>query len=418
MKRVLFVINTMGRAGAEVSLLNLLYEMPEDLEIDLLVLLGQGEMLADIPSRVNIINKKINKTPVNSAKGAGVLKRTVLKALLLKGGIFKDGSYILKNYSLMKQKGEVKKDKLLWRVISDTTKIIPKRYDLAVAFLEGGSAYYVAERVDAEKKVAFIHVDHEKAGYTKELDKNSYEVFDKIFTVSEEVRTSFIKIHPDLYKYTDIFRNILNADLIKKKSCESLPIPEKIKIFFDSEYKGLKLLTIGRLTRQKNWEKSILAAGLLKQKGIDFRWLLLGEGEERNVLSEKIKAANVEDCFFMPGAVENPYPYIKQCDIYVHCSAYEGKSIAIQEAKILGKPLVVSDVPGNREQVDNNKNGLLVHFKSNRIADGIIALSKDEAMKKRFAEETEKEVERDFSKDNTDIGKLLALLSEDAVGKE
>ncbi len=416
MSRVLFVINTMGRAGAEVSFLNLLYEMPKDLEIDLLVLTAQGEMLTDLPEGVRVLNKKINKTPVNSAEGMRVLQRTVLKALFLKGGIIKDGKYLLKNYSLMKKAGKVRKDKLLWRVLSDTAPLQEAHYDLAVAFLEGGSSYYVADRVNADKKVAFVHVDYEKAGYTRELDLDSYSAFDKVFCVSEEVRSSFIKIHPELYRYTDIFRNILNTELIRKKAEEKIAVPEKLKSYFDPEYKGLRLLTVGRLTRQKNWEKSILAAGLLRQKGIDFKWLLLGEGEERQQLSDKIKAAGVADCFLMPGAVDNPYPYIKQADIYVHCSAYEGKSIAIQEAKILGKPLVISDVPGNREQVENNKNGLLVHFKSNRIVDGILALYKDKDMQTRFSKEVETEADRDFSRDNTDINKLITLLDGEKLG--
>ncbi len=417
MNRVLFVINTMGRAGAEVSFLNLLSEVPKDWEIDILVLMGQGEMLTDIPSRAHLLNEKIDKTPVNSAAGAKVLRKTVRSAMLLKGGIFKDGGYMLKNYRLMKAAGKVRKDKLVWRMISDTAPDTKKQYDLAVAFLEGGSAYYVADRVEAAKKAAFIHVDYEKAGYTKELDLDSYASFDKIFCVSEEVRTSFLRIHPELYRLTDTFKNILNAELIKKKADEKIDYCALADRYFDESYKGLRLLTIGRLTRQKNWEKSILAAGRLKQKGMDFQWILLGDGEEAGILSEKIKAANVSDCFIMPGAVENPYPYIKKADIYVHCSSYEGKSIAIQEAKILGKSLVISDVPGNREQVENNKNGLLVPFKSEKIAEGIMILSNDKDMRERFLKETEKEVKREFSKDNTDIAKLLYLIGEEAVEK-
>ncbi len=407
MNRILFVINTMGRAGAEVSFLNLLSEIPEEYEVDLLVLLGQGEMLTDIPARVNILNKKIDQTPVNSAEGEKVLRKTVAKALFLKGGIFKDFRYIIKNRRLMKAAGTVRKDKLLWRMISDTAPDIKKQYDLAVAFLEGGSAYYVADRVEALKKVAFIHVDYEKAGYTKELDLDSYASFDKIFCISEEVRTSFIKIHPELFRLTDTFRNILNADLIRKKAEEKIAYPDSVKAYFDPEYTGIRLLTVGRLTRQKNWEKSILAAGRLKQKGIDFKWLLLGDGEEKAMLMDKIKAANVGDCFIMPGSVDNPYPYIKRADIYVHCSAYEGKSIAISEAKILGKPLVISDVPGNREQVENNRNGLLVAFKSEKIADAILTLASDKELCQKFLKETEAEVEKEFSRDNTDINKLL-----------
>ena len=410
MRRVLFVINTMGRAGAENSFLNLLYGMPEDMEIDLLVLTGQGEMTGDIPERVRILNKKTDPTPVNSEKGRKVLKKTVLKALFLKGGIFKDGGYICRNYRSMKKEGQVKWDKLLWRVLSDTAPATDRQYDLAVAFIEGGAAYYVADRVEAVKKAAFIHVDYAMAGYNTALDLDSYLSFDKVFCVSEEVRAGFIKVHPEMYRYTDIFKNILNVGLIRKRAEETPECTGKASAFFDPSYKGTRLLTVGRLTRQKNWEKSILAAGLLRQKKMDFIWLLLGDGEERRVLSEKIKAAGVEDCFIMAGAVDNPYPYIKRADIYVHCSAYEGKSVAIQEAKILGKPLIISDVPGNREQVENNKNGLLVHFKSNRIADGILSLQGSPEKMEAFALANKKEAEEAFGKDSTGVEKLLKMI--------
>ncbi len=71
----------------------------------------------------------------------------------------------------MQKRGKLQTDKLLWRIVSDGAQRFDETFDLAVAWLEGGAAYYVAEHVKAARKAAFIHIDYESAGYTKEMDQ-------------------------------------------------------------------------------------------------------------------------------------------------------------------------------------------------------------------------------------------------------
>ena len=118
-----------------------------------------------------------------------------------------------------------------------------------------------------------------------------------------------------------------------------------------------RLLTVGRLTSQKAYEIAIDAMKLLKEKGVQAHWYVLGEGELREVLQRQINRLGLEKDFLLLGAVENPYPYYAQCDLYVHATRFEGKSIAVQEAKILGCPILVSDCNGNREQVKDGVDG-------------------------------------------------------------
>ena len=151
-KKVLFVINTLGHAGAEVALLELLNHMDrKKYELYLYVLLGQGEMFETLPADVHILNDSYSSESVLSESGRKQMRRNCLHAMLKKGHRIQNMHYIFSQYCQMKKRGTVQMDKLLWRVLSDGGKRLEDTFDLAVAYLEGGSTYYVAEHVKARK---------------------------------------------------------------------------------------------------------------------------------------------------------------------------------------------------------------------------------------------------------------------------
>ena len=165
MKKLLFVINTLGCGGAERALLNLLGVLgQEKYEISLLVLTGQGDLVRDLPTYVTLINQNYNASPVLTAEGRMYLMKTVLQAGVCKGLFLKRFDYLLKNLLRMTKEGRIRVDKLFWRVLAEGTPALEEEYDLAVAYLEGGATYYVADRVKARKKAAFIHIDYLQAG--------------------------------------------------------------------------------------------------------------------------------------------------------------------------------------------------------------------------------------------------------------
>ena len=367
-KRLLFVINTLGRAGAENALLELLRRIDKErYEVSLYVLTGQGEMIDKLPTGVKLLNKSFNPSSVLTGEGRKYLLETVLKASVRRGTILKDLPYMIKNGLEMLKRGKVLPEKLLWRVISDGALRSKKTYDLAVAYIEGAAAYYVCDHVKARKKAAFIHIDYTEAGYTRSLDKDCYLKFDRIFGVSDEVADVFKKVYPELEDKTGVFHNLLDINGIREKA--------ELGEGFTDGFDGIRLLTIGRLVAQKAFQVSIKACLLLKNSGKKIRWYVLGEGDERKKLETLIEKLGLKNDFILFGAVDNPYPYLKQADIYVHCSKFEGKSIAVQEAQILGKPIVVSDCSGNREQVIDGEDGVICDFNQRSIAkavDGLI----------------------------------------------
>ncbi len=377
MKKILIAINTLGLAGAEVALLGLLGQLDhKEYEVSLFVLTSQGELVHRVPSHVKLLNNKYSDTSVLSKEGRKYLTKTVLKALVCRGRIVTLFFYLCRHFIKQIREGKIRADKLLWRVLSDGAPRFHEEYDLAIAYLEGGATYYVADHVKAKRKATFLHVDYSEAGYSRSLDKECYLKFDSVFTVSDEVKESFLKVYPECKDKTSVFHNILDQDEIRRKA--------KMPGGFTDAYDGYRLLTVGRLTTQKAYEISIEAMKLLKAKGVKARWYVLGEGDQRAMLTTKIQQLGLSEDFILVGAVDNPYPYYTQADVYVHATRFEGKSIAIQEAQTLGCATLVSDCSGNREQVTHEVDGLLCDLTPEAVCDGILTLLQSEEKRKVY----------------------------------
>lgn len=377
-KKILFVINTLGRAGAERAMLELLQQFPpECYEISLSVILGQGELVHELPEHVKLLNTRYKDTSVLTREGQRELKKTVLRSYFCNGKILKKTGYIFQNLGDMVRNHNIKMDKLLWKILSDGGEYPKEEYDLAVAFLEGGATYFVAEHVRAKRKAAFVHIDYASAGYTRKLDQNCYLAYDRIFAVSDEVRENFRKVYPECVEKIFVFHNIINRKRILEKAIQGSG--------FTDEFDGIRLLTVGRLTYQKAYDIAIMAMKMLKDAGCPVRWYVLGEGDQREALEKQIKRMGLEQDFLLLGSVENPYPYYRQCDIYVHATRFEGKSIAIQEAQILGCAVIASDCNGNREQIVPGGDGMLCELSAEGICKSIIELAEDGEKRKRLA---------------------------------
>ena len=125
---------------------------------------------------------------------------------------------------------------------------------------------------------------------------------------------------------------------------------------------------------------------LLAEQGVEARWYVLGEGDQRDKLERLIAASQLEERFYLLGAVDNPYPYLQQADLYVHASGFEGKSIAIQEAQILGKAILVSDCNGNREQVVSGADGEICPLSAEAVSAAIRRMLSDEELCRRYGQ--------------------------------
>ena len=377
-KKLLFVINTLGHAGAEVAMLELFSGLdPEKYELSLYVLMGQGELVHKLPEHVRLLNTDYSDASVLSKEGHRSMRRNVIRAFFRHGRFLHKLGYLGGNLSVMIKNHRVQIDKLLWRLLSDGAEYQKEQYDLAVAYLEGGSTYYVADHVRAKRKAAFVHIDYGNAGYSRKLDQDCYLAFDRIFPISDEVRKHFLAVYPECDQRTMVFHNMINQEKIRARAKEEGG--------FEDGFTGKRILTVGRLNYQKAYDIAISAMKLLKDRGYPLRWYVLGEGDERAALKKQIAELGLKNDFLLLGAVENPYPYYQQCDIYVHATRFEGKSIAIQEAQTLGCAIVASDCNGNREQIVQGEDGILCELTPDGICGSIAELLENEEKRKRLA---------------------------------
>ena len=375
MKKILFVVNTLGRAGAETALLELLRRLDSsEYEVSLYVILAQGEMIGELPSHVKLKNRRFNSQSVMTGKGKRAIAVTICSSFFRNGGYPGKIHSIVSNFADMERTGKIQTEKLLWRILSDGAERLNEVFDLAVAYLEGASAYYVADHVKARHKVGFIHIDYRSAGYTRRMDRDCFRSFDRIFGVSDEVREHFLLVYPEYATKTKVFYNMIDQERIRRRAQE--------RGGFADGYRGARILTVGRLTYQKAYDIAIEAMKLVKDAGFDARWYVLGEGDQRRQLMKKIASLSLQEEFVLLGAVTNPYPYYMQADLYVHATRYEGKSIAIQEAQTLGCAVIASDRNGNREQITDGQDGILCELTPRAIAKSIMELLQDKEKRK------------------------------------
>ena len=401
MKKVLFVINTLGIAGAERTLTALLNEFDrEKYEVYIRSIIPRGECFLGIPKGVKILNKNYSAKSVLSPSGSFFIGCMVVKSLFINLFSLKNLKAIW-SYTIKQIKNERRSlSKIFWLSLALATKRDNTDYDLAVAFLEGASTYYVSERVKAKRQVTFLHNDYKKSGYLKEIDRYYYGKFERIYCVSTSTKEVACEEFPEFVHKIERFQNVVSDELVKS-------LAKKGKGFTDS-FDGIRFVTVGRLHQQKGYDLVVkaFARALIRRQDIKAKWYAIGEGPERNSLLALIKSLGISDNVVLLGKKTNIYPYVDQCDIYVHCTKYEGWSIAIAEAKILAKPMIVSDTTNADKQLPPGT-FVVVKRTVEDISNAMVDLMTNEELRKKITEKSSEKWERP-----NDIPKLYAFLED------
>lgn len=272
-------------------------------------------------------------------------------------------------------------------------------FDVAIAYGQGLSTYIVASKINAKKHIGWINSDIFATGYDIPFNLHFYDKMSYIVTVSEKLE-QIMQDHLPQYKnkYRCIY-DVLNPLLIQKMSeCPISDIPND---------KRLKLLTVARFSPPKGHRLLVQAAIELKKGGIPFVWLLIGTGVLYSDIKNMVREANLEDSVFFLGLRTNPYPYFKECDIYVQTSLNEGFGLTISEAKILKKPIVSTDFDTVYDQIDNEVNGLIVKRNGKYIANGIMKMIADDNLRSKIMKNLESEDNTRFVTEVVKVEKML-----------
>ena len=374
MKKLLIVTHAMNIGGIERSLLGLLRSIDyTEYSVDLFLMRHEGELLMAIPKEVNVL-PEIKECTCYAVPIKDVLKK------------FQLGMCVGRVIAKMKARS-FEKRKLCSSLHSSveleyshkyTMRFVPKlksgseTYDLAISFAT--PHYFVRDKVVAKKKIAWIHTDYSTIEVDKKSELSMWGAFDYIAGVSEKCVSGFINKFPELKDKTMVIENILLSEAVRRESLE------KIDETFDKSY--INLLSVGRFDPAKNFEAVPEIVARLLEKGIRVRWYLIGFGETESCITRNIERFNVTDSVIILGKKENPYPYIKLCDVYIQPSKFEGKCVAVREAQILCKPVIITHYLTAESQVESGVNGFIIEQGTANIVEGLYKLlTKQEELK-------------------------------------
>ena len=365
-KSILIVANNLEIGGAERALISLLNVIDcNKYDVDLFLLRHSGEFMQFIPKKINLLHEMKEYAtlgvPISNVIKSGLLKQAYGRLI----GKIKANSYIKKHningVNSVEIEYSYKYTKKYMPMISN------KKYDLVIGF--STPYYFVDEKTIGNKKIAWIHTDYSSIPGDTESELKVWSVYDNIVSISDTVTKAFVKKYPTLEDKIVLIENIISSDFIQTQA-NLIDVSDEMKKSEDS----INLLSIGRFSTVKNFTSIPAICKKIVDTGINLKWYIIGYGAEQEKILEEIEKSCMKDNVIVLGKKDNPYPYIKQCDIYVQPSKFEGKSVSILEAKVLGKPVVVTNFPTAKDQVRDGFDGIIVPMDVEGCANGIIDL--------------------------------------------
>lgn len=361
-KHIFIAIHYLEIGGAEISLIGLLNAIDyRSYDVDLFVYSHQGELMKLIPRQVNIL-PEIPKYAQIERPIISVLKRGFIDVVLARLW----AKFRFKSYA--RKVRPIDGSAVFQYVANAVTPILPSlhklgTYDLAISFLTPHNI--VLEKVNAKKKIAWIHTDYSKIDVNAALELPVWSRYDYIVSISPDVSKTFLSVFPSLNRKLVEIANILSPAFVRSRAEEKVDL----SVFDDVK---IKLLSVGRFSYPKNFDNVPDILRCIREQGIDANWYLIGYGGEEQLIRQRIKEAGMGKYVVILGKKENPYPYMKACDLYVQPSRYEGNSVTVREAQMLYKPVVVTDYPTAASQIQNGKDGVIVPLDNASCAEGIV----------------------------------------------
>ncbi|NOU65180.1 glycosyltransferase [Paenibacillus sp. LMG 31461] len=375
-KKLIFIMPSLTSGGGEKSLVTLLNKLDfNKYSVDLFLLSHEGLFMEFVPKEVRIL-----PLPKNFTIFSLPLLKSICK-FLLKGSVilaYNRAMFTFRNRNL---KNVALREQYNWKYISKSLGLIEGPYDAAIGFLEKTSTYICIDKVDsATRKIGWVHIDYDQLGMDPSFDQSYFSKLDQIVTVSEECANILESRFPEQRDKVKVIYNIVSPSIINKMAEQG---QEEL---FGKKENQIVIVSIGRLHYQKNFVMAIESCRILIDRGYNILWNIIGDGEEKQKLMELIKEYGLEENFKLLGLKSNPYPYVKQADIYSQTSRFEGKSIAIDEAKILNKPIIVTNFTTAKDQINQGVDGIISEMNADDLANEIEILINDVDLRKRLSD--------------------------------
>ena len=374
--RIFIAIHYLEIGGAERSLIGLLNVIDTNkYDVDLFVYQHTGEFMQLIPKKIHLLKENKRYASIESPMKQ-VLKRGYLDIILARlWAHWKCRSYMKKN--------KLSDGASIFQYVANAvTPLLPSlhengKYDLAISFLTPHNI--VIDKVKSGKKIAWIHTDYSTIKVNADQELKVWEKYDYIASISDEVTTAFLKTFPLLKNKIVLIENILSSVFVLVQATL-----KDVSKEMETEEKMIKLCSVGRFSYPKNFDNIPYMCKKILEQGVQVKWFIIGYGSDEKLIKERIQEYKMEQNVILLGKKTNPYPYIKACDIYVQPSRYEGKAVTVREAQILCKPVVITDFPTAKSQLQDGVDGLIVSLDNDAAAKGIADFLRNTALQQSF----------------------------------
>lgn len=390
-KKILFLNYSLHSGGIEKSLVTILSLFDyERHNIDLQLFANEGLFFSRVPEQVRIL-------PPLFPKEYRLNIRRAFPALFLHGHPLLAVCRLFVSFAgLRGTMGE--RLSRMWRIERHFVRPAKEHYDAVVAFMEGQPLYYAVEKVNAGVKIGFIHGDYIAMGLNRDFDRPYIAKVDALCTVSESCKTALETTFPDWSSKFHVIYNIISSAFLRSMA-------EK-ETGFDDGYSGIRVLSIARLSHQKGLDLAMPAFADLNRRGLSIRWYIIGVGPEEENLKRQALELGAGDSVVFLGERGNPYPFVRECDIYMQPSRFEGKSIAVDEAMVLCRPILLTDFSTASDQIMSGKDGLIVPMTTEGVEQGLEELARSKELREKYA----RALSRMDLTNETEINKLYDLI--------
>jgi glycosyltransferase involved in cell wall biosynthesis len=384
-KKIVFVLGGMSFGGPQKSLINLLNQIDFKLfDITVLLFKKGGVLLNELPSSVKI--KYVRPIGLFNNYTDGRLSFIVWFPIRAFLKIVGEMLIRLFNY----------KSQIKWSLVEFFIRKETIYYDMAIAYSEGRNIYYVANKLDARIKIGRIPTDYESAKLNAKFDKKYFVNMNYLFVVSSSNGIILSKIFPGLSNRIMVFESIISPDQVHKMALQGTG--------FNDDWKGVRLFTMARIDRTKGIDLVIETCEKLIGLGVEFKWYFMGSGKIQKY-KELIEMKNLSNNLVLCEPKINPIPFLAQCDIYIQPSLYEGKSNAVNEAKAMYKPIIITNFSTSKDHIEDGVNGLISESNSTSLSVTIEKLINDKILMKKLSER----LKNNFVGNTNEIEKLYIL---------
>lgn len=397
MKNLLISSFDMEVGGVERSLISMLENFDyRSHAVDLMLYRHQGDFMNLVSNKVNVLNEVSQYTTFR--KSTGEILKEKQYGIGLSRILCKAHADFIGRIKRMAEPGYFQMQ-LMWKYALPFLPKLDKQYDIAISYL--WPHYFVANKVNAEKKIAWIHTDYSTVDTDIKVDLEMWNKFDHIVAVSEACKNSFLKKYSQLENKVVVVENITSPEFIRKMAHEAVDNP----LTNDNRF---KVVTVARLSHAKGIDNAVKALKVLKDRGYnDIAWYVVGYGGDEVMIKGLIKEYKLEDSFILLGKQTNPYPFVKEADLYVQPSRYEGKAVTVGEAQILSRPVMITNYTTAASQVRDGYDGYITELSIEGIADGIERLYRNTTIRKELTTNCSK---TDYS-NSDELNKLYELFN-------